>query len=181
MGDPLYNIQLTTNSQTREWICQSSALPVFLTTMRQSLLARKGTSMVSSTICNDTVSPFLLGWGDTGVQETSTDKLQETVVPIVQTSNCTARMNQTDGVDENLIVCTGGAAQGPCKVQYQNKMSYYLIYHDSSLGRQWWATHNSEWGRCPHSCWDRQQKAWRELQPAGLHRLHQRLCSPAMG
>ena len=58
-GDPLYNTQLTNNSQKREWICQSSALPVFLTTMRQSLLVRKGTFMVSSTTCNDKVSPFL--------------------------------------------------------------------------------------------------------------------------
>ena len=41
--------------------------------------------------------------------------MQEIVVPIVQTSNCRGRMNQTEGVDENLIVCTGGAAKGPCK------------------------------------------------------------------
>ena len=59
---------------------------------------------------------LLSGWGDTGVQETSTDKLQETVVPIVQTSNCAEIMNQAEGVDENLIVCGGGAAEGPCKV-----------------------------------------------------------------
>ena len=58
------------------------------------------------------------GWGDTGVQETSTDKLQETVVPIVQSSNCTERMNQTEGVNEDLIVCAGGTASGgPCKVR----------------------------------------------------------------
>ena len=66
---------------------------------------------------------FILGWGDTGVQETSTDKLQETVVPIVEASNCSERMNQTEGVvDENLIVCTGGTAKGPCKVCQQTKM-----------------------------------------------------------
>ena len=46
-----------TYSQRTGWIYQSSALPVFLTTMRQSLLARKGTSMVSSTASNDKVSP----------------------------------------------------------------------------------------------------------------------------
>ena len=46
-GDPLYYIQLTTNLQKREWISQSSALPVLLTTMRQALLVKKGTSMVS--------------------------------------------------------------------------------------------------------------------------------------
>ena len=66
---------------------------------------------------------LILGWGDTGVQETSTDKLQETVVPIVQTSICTGKMNQAEGLDENLIVCTGGAAKGPCKVCQQNVIS----------------------------------------------------------
>ena len=56
------------------------------------------------------------GWGDRGVQETSTDKLQETVVPIVQNSNCIERMNQSEGVNKDLIVCAGGASEGPCKV-----------------------------------------------------------------
>ena len=46
-----------TYSQRTGWIYQSSALPVFLTTMRQSLLVRKGMSMVSSTASNDKVSP----------------------------------------------------------------------------------------------------------------------------
>ena len=59
------------------------------------------------------------GWGDTGVQETSTDKLQETVVPIVQSIFCTERMNQTEGFDEDLIVCAGGPESGgPCKVSH---------------------------------------------------------------
>ena len=56
------------------------------------------------------------GWGDTGAGETSTDKLQETVVPIVSTSNCFERMNQTENVDETLLVCAGGDGAGPCKV-----------------------------------------------------------------
>ena len=59
---------------------------------------------------------FILGWGDTGVQETSTDKLQETILPIVPSSNCIERMNEAEGVDESLIVCGGGGAEGPCKV-----------------------------------------------------------------
>ena len=64
------------------------------------------------------------GWGDTGVQETSTDKLQETVVPIVESSNCTERMNQTEGVNEDLIVCAGGAESGgPCKVNHKPKFA----------------------------------------------------------
>ena len=59
------------------------------------------------------------GWGDTGLQETSTDKLQEAVVPIVQSSECTMRMNQTEGVNEDLILCAGGAESGgPCKVNH---------------------------------------------------------------
>ena len=58
------------------------------------------------------------GWGDTGLQETSTDKLQETVVPIVEISKCMERMNQTGGADEDLIVCGGGEESGrPCKVK----------------------------------------------------------------
>ena len=62
----------------------------------------------------------IAGWGDTGVQETSTDKLQETVVPIVQSSNCIERMNQPEGVNEDLIVCAGGAESGgPCKVNHK--------------------------------------------------------------
>ena len=84
------------------------------------------------------------GWGDTGVQETSTDKLQETVVPIVQSSNCMERMNQTEGVDENLIVCAGGASKGPCKVRYQTKISFHLLHYASPQGRQWWATYSRE-------------------------------------
>ena len=59
---------------------------------------------------------FLLsipGWGDTGVQVTSTDKLQETVVPIVETSKC------GEEVDEDLIVCAGGRDTGPCQVTHQ--------------------------------------------------------------
>ena len=47
-----------TYSQRTVWISQSSALPVFPTTVK-ALLARKGTSMVSSTTTDDKVSPFL--------------------------------------------------------------------------------------------------------------------------
>ena len=88
---------------------------------------------------------FLLsikGWGDTGVQETSTDKLQGTVVPIVQSSTCTERMNQTEGVNEDLIVCAGGMGVGPCKVshQRQSQLIDFILY----LGRQWRATHNNK-------------------------------------
>ena len=64
---------------------------------------------------------FLLsipGWGDTGLQETglyetSTDKLQETEVPIVETSKC------GKDVDADLIICAGGNGTGPCKVTHQ--------------------------------------------------------------
>ena len=112
-------IQSMTNSQRTEWIFQSSTLPVFLTTLKV-LSARKGTSMVGSIKCYNKVSCFFFpGWGDTGVQLTATDKLQETVIPIVQSSNCKERMNQTEGLDENLIVCAGGAEEGPCQVCHQ--------------------------------------------------------------
>ena len=74
---------------------------------------------------------FILGWGDTGVQATSTDKLQETVVPIVKSSNCTARMNQNEGANEDLIVCAGGAENGgPCKVNHKPKVCIDLNDHD---------------------------------------------------
>ena len=66
---------------------------------------------------------LILGWGNIGFQETSTDKLQETEVPIVQSSNCIERMNQTEPVDKNLIVCAGGAGGGPCKVRVPSKSS----------------------------------------------------------
>ena len=86
---------------------------------------------------------FILGWGDTGVQETSTDKLQETVIPIVQSSNCAVRMKQDEGVNKDLIVCAGGAESGgPCKVNRKAKVFTDLNDHD--LGRQWWATHNNK-------------------------------------
>ena len=53
------------------------------------------------------------GWGNTG-KETSIDELQETVVPIVQTSFC---VNHTAGDEpSNLILCAGSGSKGPCKV-----------------------------------------------------------------
>ena len=74
-------------------------------------LTRMGLSMVSSSLIWQLYP--VPGWGDTGVQETSTDKLQETVVPIVDPSNC------AEDVDEDLIVCAGGLGTGPCKVSHQ--------------------------------------------------------------
>ena len=79
---------------------------------------------------------FVSGWGDTGVQETSTDKLQESVVPIVESSNC------GDGLDEDVIVCAGGVGVGPCKVSRQRQS--HLIDIILNLGRQWRATHNNK-------------------------------------
>ena len=77
-----------------------------------------GTSLTLSTFYQVSIS----GWGDTGgAQEASTDRLQETVVPIVQSSICVERLNQTGGVNEDLIVCAGGKKTGPCKVNYQRQ------------------------------------------------------------
>ena len=56
------------------------------------------------------------GWGVTGDQETSTDKLQETTLRIVPSSRCLEGMNQTSSVEEHLIVCAGGDGVGPCEV-----------------------------------------------------------------
>ena len=68
------------------------------------------------------------GWGDTGVEDTSTDKLQETVVSIVQSSSCMERMNQTEGVNEDLILCTGGAQSGgPCEVNKTKSLCTVLF------------------------------------------------------
>ena len=72
-----------------------------------------------------------LGWGDTGIQETSTDKLQETLVPIIQTSKCLEKMNQTEGphVDESRIVCTGDAGSGgPCQVTHKPNFFFSSQY-----------------------------------------------------
>ena len=120
-GDPLdVSFLITTNSQKTEWISHSSALSVFLMLVKGSL-TRMGMSMVSSSLIWQLYP--VPGWGDTGVQDTSTDKLQETVVPIVDPSSC------GEDVDEDLIVCAGGlgVGKGPCKVSLQ----IILISHDN--------------------------------------------------
>ena len=63
-------------------------------------------------------SDLISGWGETGTQDFSTDKLQETEVPIVPSSKCVERMADAEDVVESLIVCTEGAGTetGPCKV-----------------------------------------------------------------
>ena len=119
--DPLdVSFLITTNSQKTEWISPSSALSVFLMLVKGSL-TRMGMSMVSSSLIWQCYP--VPGWGDTGVQDTSTDKLQETVVPIVDPSSC------GEDVDEDLIVCAGGlgVGKGPCKVSLQ----IILISHDN--------------------------------------------------
>ena len=94
--------------------------------MVPTLLARAGTSTVKNKNGPNYVqSDHISGWGETGVndastgtQETSTEKLQETEVPIVRSSKCVEKMAEDDAkdVDESLIVCAGGAGKGPCKV-----------------------------------------------------------------
>ena len=49
------------------------------------------------------------------MQETSTEKLQESEVQIVPSDICTQKMKSTD-IEDNLIVCAGGNKKGPCKV-----------------------------------------------------------------
>ena len=124
------------------------------------------------------IAVSISGWGNTGYQEFSTDKLQETVITIVPSSACKERMSQPELVDEDLIVCAGGSGAGPCKVICPRQCHQIGIMFIP--GRQWRTTNNSRRRRCPHSGWDCQQKAWRDLQRAGLCRLHQRLCSPSL-
>ena len=76
--------------------------------------------MVSSLNKSVLPSSKYLGWGDTGIQETSTDKLQETAVPIVESSLC------GEDSEEDPIICAGGLGVGPCRVSGQ---SYSLIPH----------------------------------------------------
>ena len=66
-------------------------------------------------------SNIISGWGETGVNDTSTEKLQETEVPIVPSSKCVEKMADAEGVDESLIVCTEGAGTetGPCAVFFK--------------------------------------------------------------
>ena len=50
-------------------------------------------------------------------------------------------MNQTEGVNDDLIVCAGGAdGGGPCKVNHKTTVDVFL--NDLYPGRQWWAAHN---------------------------------------
>ena len=121
--DPQDFTDFINNSQTSGWIFQSSAQSVSLVLMK-ALLVRMDMSMVSKGILRLIHNAFpFSGWGDTGVQDTSTDKLQETVVPIVDPSSC------GEDVDEDLIVCAGGlgVGKGPCKVSLQ----IILISHDN--------------------------------------------------
>ena len=87
----------------------------------KATLTTVGMSTVSSAKfwTDFTLSLSYAGWGDKGgIQETSTDKLQETEVPIIQSSICLEEMDRTEGLDEDLILCAGGAGTGPCKVNH---------------------------------------------------------------
>ena len=92
--------------------------PVCLPEVDRSMIGQKGQVYGRATNPPDCYSVSITGWGDTGVEETSTDRLQEATVPIVPTNNCVERMklNPSKGVDETLILCVGSAEKGPCKV-----------------------------------------------------------------
>ena len=80
----------------------------------QILLAMMVLSMVSSFFFFPCIPfQFFSGWGETG-EDTATDKLQETVVSIVENSNCVERQYNT--FDTDTIICSGGTGKGPCKV-----------------------------------------------------------------
>ena len=58
------------------------------------------------------------GWGQQdGVLSTSTEKLREAQVGIVQSSKCLAQTSEN--VNGKLIVCTSGTSEGPCEVGIQ--------------------------------------------------------------
>ena len=58
------------------------------------------------------------GWGQQdGVLSTSTEKLREAQVGIVQSSKCLAQTSEN--VNGKLIVCSGGTSKGPCEVGEQ--------------------------------------------------------------
>ena len=67
-----------------------------------------------------------------------------------------------------------------CRGPMQGGSPKIVIGIKFNPGRQWWATNSCEQRRSPRSCWDRQQKAWTQMQSTGLCRLHQRLCFLAM-
>ena len=68
---------------------------------------------------NDKGSLFscVLGWGSSGIDGTATDKLQETIVPIVESSKCIEIEEHTEGIVEDNLICAGGNGSGPCKVR----------------------------------------------------------------
>ena len=131
VGKTLLLIHCITYLQKTAWISHSTALLVFLTAV-QAFLTWMGMFMVGTSSLKIVLKFYpvsVSGWGDTGVQETSTDKLQEIVVPIVQSSICIERMSQTVSVDEDLIVCAGGGGAGPCKVSRQRHCHIMKWYH----------------------------------------------------
>ena len=111
---------LKIHSQRTGWTSLCILLLASLTLkMVPTLLARAGTSTVKNKNGPNYVqSDHISGWGETGVNDTSTEKLQETEVPIVRSSKCVKKMAEADAedADESLIVCAGGAGKGPCKV-----------------------------------------------------------------
>ena len=81
------------------------------------------------------IAVSISGWGNTGYQEFSTDKLQETVITIVPSSACKERMSQPELVDEDLIVCAGGDNEGgPCKVSNQTTIQCYPFLRVTVVG-----------------------------------------------
>ena len=107
------------------------------------------------------------------MQETSTEKLQESEVQIVPSDICTQKMKSTD-IEDNLIVCAGGNKKGPCKVITATMSTLKLAFFCS--GGQWWTSHCGE-GQFPCPDWDHKHETRGELRRAGPCCLH-KCCGP---
>ena len=103
---------------TEDRVDLSAFSPACLPGIGESFFNKKGHVYGEQHLCIKDFHPIIIsGWGDTGVQYTSTDELKETIIPIVESSLCVE--NQPDSEDENLILCAGGEGKGPCKVSHQ--------------------------------------------------------------
>ena len=139
--DPLRN--LYNNQLTEEIVDLSVFRPLCLPDFGESFVGQSGSVYGEQHHENNLFNILSIsGWGNTGSGDFSTDKLQETALPIVSNNNCFERMNQTEDVDEDHLLCAGREGVGPCKVNLKRKSHFNNnIFYP---GRQWGTTFNRE-------------------------------------